>query len=595
MTFSIPSPRASALDVLAAGIDSYRAFLREDGELVDPVAQAPTQYGTPYHAWGNAVLARHGDPARRDDRLTAALRGLQASVRHVADPTLPATWSGFDRPTGGARSNGSHRDFFWPPILKTYLLLRSAGANDEALDQIWRQISQVDPSASFRSRPPSNWAMVWCSGEYLRIREGGSRHTIDDLDGWLDTFFEQGFVDELGLYVERGIPNAYDLFTRVHLAEILVAGYGGRHEPHIRSFLTAGLRRSLDFQMSDGSLASGYRSTGQTWTLGAQVAFFTHAQHLGLGSDADRMEAASAAERTLTSLALWQRADGPYSPVLNRQPGWRRVGYENYTADGHYANLALGFLASAVDAGFRGCAEQGANDLDGRPPRVRVEHEPTFRAAAHHGRYSIGVQAQADLVYDGTGLVDLTVGAGRVLQIASSARHLSGGPWFNPGLGIRAEPGRTPTSVVSAHRHALSGEGLRADAGAIAFDSEIAGDDDDDPIAGWPYRFHAAVGADGVDVTEATPGHAHHPVLFVPYPADIGDGLVTRVTWTSDGARFDLDGAHGRESLLLQVFSPIELRQNLSADYTNRRGICGLVRLDLEGPAEEVRWRVSVG
>jgi hypothetical protein len=102
------------------------------------------------------------------------------------------------------------------------------------------------------------------------------------------------------------------------------------------------------------------------------------------------------------------------------------------------------------------------------------------------------------------------------------------------------------------------------------------------------------VGPDSVDVTESTPGHRHYPVLYIPYPADLGDGLITVVSWTADGARFDLDGPNGAESLLVQVFAPIELRLNLSADYVNRRGVCGLVRLDLGGPADEVSWRVSV-
>ncbi len=578
--------------VLSAGIDSYRPFLRANGEMVDPVVDAPTQYGTAYHAWGNAVLAAQGDPTRRADRVDAALRGLTASVRHVADPTLPATWSGFDRPTGSARSNGTHRDFFWPPILKTHLLLRELGADAGQLDALWGQIGGVDVYASFRTRPPSNWAMVWCSGEWIRIREGASSNTLDDFDTWLDTFFDKGFVFDLGLYVERGIPNAYDLFTRVHLADLLVNGYAGRNAERITRFLTNGLRRSLEMQLSDGSVASGYRSAGQTWTLGAQIAFFTHCRTLGLGSAGDRDEAQLAAERTLVNLASWQRQDGEFSPVQNLQPSWRRVGYEGYTADGHYANLALSFLATAVRSGFEVGSTEPA-ELDRRTALVRVEQEPTYRAAAHRGAISVAVQAQADHVYDGNGLVDVTFGAGRLLQIATSARHLSGGPWFNPGLGVRAEPGRTTTAVVSGLPHHLDGPGLTGlDGQGIATQTILRPEDDEHPLTGWTYRMTVRVVDDGVDVTEGTPEHPHHPVLFLPYPVDLGGGLRTSVRWTDTGAVLELDGPGGAERLELVVDPAITDRLDLNRDYTNRRGECGLLRFDLAGPAEQISWRL---
>lgn len=596
---SLSTPTDLLLDpiaVLGTGVDSYRPFLREDGELLDPLVGAPTQYGTPYHAWGNAVLAGYADPERRADRLDAALRGLSAAVAHVADPSLPATWSGFDRAIGSARSNGSHRDFFWPPILKTHLLLRELGADPARLDAVWEQIRGVDVFASFHRRPPSNWAMVWCSGEWIRIREGASTNTVNDFDGWLDTFFDEGFVFDLGLYVERGIPNAYDLFTRVHLADLLVSGYDGRNAERITTFLTHGLTRSLQMQLSDGSVASGYRSTGQTWTLGAQIAFFEHCRTLGLGSAADRADARLASERTLTNLAQWQRPAGEFSPVQNLHPEWRRIGYETYTADGHYASLALAFLATAVHAGFTSTSAS-IDDLDRRPDQVRVEHEPTFRAAAHRGRISVAVQARADHVYDGNGLVDVTFGAGRLFQIATSARHLGGGPWFNPGLGVRAEPGRTATAVISGLTQRPAGDGLRAASdGGLELETVIEPDEAEHPMAGWAYRLtvQPVDGPDGtgIDVTEATPGHSHHPVLFLPYPADLGAGLRTTVEWTDAGAVLTLEHAGRREELELIIDAEITARLDLDRDYTNRRGECGLLRFDLAGPADQISWRL---
>lgn len=608
MTMSA-SGHVDPIAVLDAGIDSYRPHLRDDGELTDPQFGVPTQYGTPYHAWGNAVLAAYGRRDRREDRIDAALRGLTASVAHVVDPASPPPWNGFDRATAAPFVNASHRDFFWPPILKTHALLHDLGADAAALDALWKQIQGVDVQATFRLRPPSNWAMVWCSGEWIRMVAGGSPHDPADMDGWLREFFDGrdgvGFRPELGFYAEHGLPNSYDLFTRFHLADLVVNGYDGALAGRVREFLTAGLRRSLAVQLSDGSLASAYRSTGQTWTVGAQIAYFRHCITLGLGTAAEREQAAEAADRALVNLAQWQRTghDGSgteFSPVQNRLPGWRRVGYEAYTADGHYANLAMGFLATAVASGYRASdIPSGAPaDLDTRPASVLVEDEPLHRAVAHHGAVSVGVHAAPDPAYDGAGLVDVSFGSGRLLQLVSSVRHLSGGPWFNPGLAVRLLPGRTPTSVLSGLTHRPTRlEAIRGDDDAVgvALATVVEGGEDN-PLAGWEYtmtvtlygcRDHA-----GIDVVEATPGHPHHPTLFVPYPADLGDGLTTSVRFTDDGAVLELAGSDTPERLHVVVDAPITGAANLARDYENRRGACGVLRFDLDGPAESITWHL---
>jgi hypothetical protein len=91
-----------------------------------------------------------------------AVRGLEAALDHVIDPGLPPTASGFDGATGAVdRSN--HRDFFWPPILKTFLMLRDLGV--EGAEIFADRISRVDIEAAFAQRLPSNWAAVWLSGE----------------------------------------------------------------------------------------------------------------------------------------------------------------------------------------------------------------------------------------------------------------------------------------------------------------------------------------------------------------------------------------------------------------------------------------------
>jgi hypothetical protein len=115
---------------------------------------------------------------------------------------------------------------------------------------------------------------------------------------------------------------------------------------------------------------------------------------LGLGGVDDRREARRSAWRAFDSLARWQRPDGGFAPVQNVLPAELRVGYETYTADGHYSPLALAMLATAVRAGFGDTGSPG--HLETRPPTSRVEGGPVHRAAAHRGRISVGVLGQAD-------------------------------------------------------------------------------------------------------------------------------------------------------------------------------------------------------
>ncbi|HEY8788986.1 MAG TPA: hypothetical protein VIM10_07645 [Actinopolymorphaceae bacterium] len=585
MADSASAFQGNPIDLLVAGVDSYADCLRADGELLDPVMGVATQYGTAYHAYANAVIAEFGPADVRDEHLDRALRGVEAALRHTSRPELAPTASGFVRETASVRSAGNHRDFTWPPILKTVLILERLGADAGRVRSLKAAVAGVDVHASFRSRPPSNWCAVWMSGEWIRMREGLSPTRVEEFDGWLDVFFDEVLDSDLGLFLERGYPNAYDLFTKAHLADLLVEGYDGRNRQRLLDFLTAGVKRSLAMQLSDGSVASGYRSAGQTWTLGAQVAFFTSALRLELPGNRD--DVVAAAWRAFSSMPAWQRPGGYYSPVLNLQPPERRVGYEGYTADGHYANLALAFLATGLRNELTALPRPGIDELD-RRPAVGLGVEPiTHRGVLHEGRVSLAVQAQADGVYDGTGLVDVTFGVGRMLQFVSSARHRSGGPWINLGLGLRSEPARTPTVVVSGRRHRFVDAGLAG--GQLTVDTVIEPlAEGDDPVAGWAFRGQWRPTPDGIEVVEGTPGHTSYPTLFVPYPSDLGGGLHTAVSWIKGGARFGL----GEEWVEVTVDASLEGRLDLPDDYENRRGLCGLVRLDLAEPAEFVSWRI---
>ena len=371
------------VEVLREAVESYAPYLQPSGEMHDPVFGEPTQYGTPYHALCNAVLAREDGGEWKSAYADRAIRGLEAALDHVFDPGLQPTASGFDGATGVV-SRSNHRDFFWPPILKTFLILRDLGT--DGVEGLAGRISGVDIEASFAQRAPSNWAAVWLSGEWLRLREGLSPFSTERLDLWIDTFFEAHILTGQGLYQEPGHPNSYDLFTRYHLADMLVEGYDGRRREDLENLMRTGLRRSLGVQLSDGSLASAHRSTEQTWTLGAECAYFTHASNYFRERDPELAgRAEEAAYRALSSFQRWKR-EGPYSPVENRLPPGHRVGYETYTADGHYANLAAAFLAVAVSNGLNRPFTEFSGE---REASLLLEHDPMYRAVLHNGIYSL--------------------------------------------------------------------------------------------------------------------------------------------------------------------------------------------------------------
>ncbi|HEY9292571.1 MAG TPA: hypothetical protein VIP98_14915 [Microlunatus sp.] len=566
------SKNTAAVQFLHTAVESLVPHQQADGALLDPVFNTQTQYGTAYFGWCCAVLAETVGP-EWCDRARAA---LTQALDHTSRPELPAHASGFDVATLGIAGRGNHRDFTWPPILRTFAALGSE-------DDLVATIAAVEPEQSFRARPPSNWASVWMSGEWLRMQAGLSTTTAEMFDDWIDVFFAEVLDIERGLFSERGLPNAYDLFTRTHLADLLVAGYDGRNADRLRAFLTAGLRRSLSLQLSDGSVASGYRSTAQTWVLGAQIAFFTAARQLGLGTPSEQQLAGVAAWRAFDSMRRWQRPDGPFSPVQNLHRPELRVGYEGYTADGHYSPLALSFLATAITRGFGEDDEPGIAELDHRDPAGWAEAEPTWRAVTHRGRMSAAIQSAADHVYDGCGLVDLTFGAGRRLHLATSARHLSGGPWLNPGLAIADQPYGTAIPLSGEVQTPVAPISLTD--GGLAYETTFAADS---RLDGSRYRLALTLTDSSVRVEERITGEDRQLSLLVPFLADDGGPDRTQLQWRPNGAELDLAG----EKLIIELDAEIRRRVLIPEGYRNRRGRCGVIRFDLARPSSSLLWSI---
>ena len=570
MTEPVPAP----IEFLQTAVESLAPLQRPDGGLDDPVFRQQTQYGTAFFGWCCAVLADQADPVWRG-RARAA---LTAALEHTSRPDLPAHASGFDRVTLGVTSRGNHRDFTWPPILRTFAALGS-DADQAAV------IAGVDPERSFNTRPPSNWSAVWMSGEWLRMQAGLASTTVDTFDDWLDVFFEQSIDIDSGLYAERGLPNAYDLFTRVHLADLLAAGYDGRNRERLQRFLTAGLRRSLALQLSDGSVASGFRSTAQTWVLGAQISYFTTAREIGLGDADDQQQALVAAWRAYDSIQRWQRPDAEFSPVQNLHRPELRIGYEGYTSDGHYSPLALAFVATAVSRGF-GQQTCDRDTIAVRPSSSWAEAEPSWRAVAHRGRISAAVQAAADQVYDGCGVVDLTFGIGRRLHLTTSARHLSGGPWLNPGLAV-SDGLFSAADPISGHRQTPTGE-IRQLPDGLEYATTIVAEENTS-LSGIGYRLSLTLADDAVTVREQIDGEDRELSLLVPYLLDDGGQPHTELSWLPGGARLVL----GDEELIITVDGELSRQSVVPDGYQNRRGRCGLIRLDLARPGTAISWSVQ--
>lgn len=586
MTDPLPTPT----DFLARAIDGFAPYLQASGDLHDPTFDETTQYGTAYYLYGNAVLATLGPPERRELHLDRATRGLDATLTHTADPSLPPAGSGFD-PATGSVSRGNHRDFTWPPALKAFRLLRAAGS--PRTDEFAERIATVDIERSFSQRPPSNWASVWLSGEWIRVREGLSPTDRKQIDDWIGAFFADHIMIEQGFYKEPGLPNSYDLFTRLHLAELLVEGYDGLWREPLERLLETGLRRSLAVQLSDGSLASAHRSTGQTWTLGAQIALFTHTANLLTDSTA-AARARDAANRAYASMIRWQRTGDVFSPVENVLPPNYRVGYEGYTSDGHYSSLALGFLATAVHAGFTGPSEAVTAE---RPASIHCEHEPTFRALAHRDRFSVHVDADPAPAYDGFGITDVTFGPGRLLQFCSSVRHVRSGAFFNLGLAHRDGPGRRPLAVIATEPLTLSEPidgagtaGLRLRARAQALPTESRSERKDPPPLTPAYALDVDIEPDRIRFHESTPGLADHKSLLIPYLRDPGAGATTTVAITGREITLTL----GTEAIAVTVDADVEHVIHLPHGYENRRGLCGLIRVDLRAPADGISYDVRV-
>lgn len=580
-----------ALHLLEQAASALTPYLDKSGELNDPVFGEPTQYGTAYFAYVNAALSVLGDEATREGRRDAALAGLAVTLRHLSDPTSPTPAADFSHDVGSPGTRNL-RDFMWPPVLRALRLLRQAGTDVAALDALARTVAVPDV---FSERAPVNWAAVWISGELLRMQDGLSPHPEGALDGWLAGFFgedtdtDHGFYRELrlttgatitwrraidvdaGLYQEPGVPNSYDLWSRLHLADLLYSGYRGGYRDELRRLAVTGLRRSLDIQLSSGSLPSAYRGSAHLWNLAGQCSLFFHGARLVADSDFSLAEEAEqAALRAFTAAQACLRPTGDLSPVENVLPAGVRMGYEAHTMDAHYVALPLGFLSTAVLNGFT-----GAGEARQRPAGGRVEGEPVHRGVVHAEGWSVHLNLSPQVGYDAFGIADVTLGLHRRLRFGGQTHYgrsdahpdehyLTHQTPVTLGLAVW-DPGRQ-LRLLSAMRPAEPPQ-MRLGPGHIEA-AALLGE--------LPYRVTADIDGDVVRVTEDAGDQQCS--LIVPYLYDRGDGVRTEVS-IEDSA---VELRSGHETVAVVAGGPVRRAVHLAGSYESRYGLCGLVRLDLE-------------
>ncbi len=563
--------------LLENGVRGLRDGLHETGELYDVVFQEPTQYGTAYFAYANAVLARLVSGEERRAYLDVAERGVAATVRHLLDlhderPPVTRYY-----PAVGSPSVANLRDFMWPPVLRTLRLLKEIGETAEAgLSTLAEQVASIPVPETFNKRGPVNWASVWMLGEWMRVRAGLSPHTQESFDAWLVPFFEGSLDVGRGVYFEPGLPNSYDLFTRVHLLDLLVEGYRGAFFEDLDRLVESGLRRSLALQLSSGSLASAHRSTGHLWVLGAQCAyFFNAARYLRERAPELATAAERAAVRSFDAARGLFRANGELSPVENVFPADHRIGYEVYTADSHYVSLPLGFFATAVLDGFTG---DGPVEIDVEPVAL-VDPAPINRALLHADRWSLHLNFDPqpgymapEPRYDALGIADLTLGPGRRLRFGGQVRHVGTATPLTVGLGIWQPDGSlVPLSTMRPSTGPIVRTFGRTMEGKVRVVELI-------------YRITAEILKDELRVIEDV---GEYPVsLLVPYLRDYGTGTTT-VALDRTGLVLQKAG----ETVEVRPEGAVRRVVHLPHGYESRHGLVGLVRFDLDATGP-VAYRV---
>ncbi|MEM7033254.1 MAG: hypothetical protein AAF629_27115 [Chloroflexota bacterium] len=567
----------SPLQSLKHGLKGYEPFVYPLGDLLDPIVGQPTPYGTPYYAYGQAVLALEANEAERSHHLEQALLGVDATLSYLKKPT--------PRPSSLSRDNGTvtdgqHLSLCWRPLVKTILILDTLSPDQS--ESLWQQIASLGTQSIFDSTPPNPVALAWISGEWLRAQADRTTLNVDQFDAWLGSYFEQHILLEQGFFQASGYDNAQDLLARYYLAEILEHGYEGLWQSQLESLMEIGFKRGLNLQLSNGALASAKAGSGLTWTLSLQYAYFMKMYHYFQQEGQSKLvnQAHFAAERALMALNRFERPDDTLSPIENIFPASYRIGYEADTLDGQAAPFTLSFLADAVQTSD--ISQPETPSIATIDSVTYIDQGPAPRVIIHHRHYSLQALAAPDQNYDGFGLVDLTFGAGKRFHFASSVRHTESNLLFNLGLALRSASGLSKLTSMAQESLSLLKpiERSTADASFI-----LTAKSDGAP---YTYELMAQLHDDGAHIEERTPDHLSYKTLLIPYLRNGGWEETTQVDITGSMIRFTL----GHERVCMEMYADVEYALHLPYGHESKRGHCGLIRIDLAGLREGISYRI---
>ncbi len=320
---------------VVSGIVRFFAPLQDSrGAIIDPYEKKEKQYSTPAFALAAAVLCASGQDK---SLIEAAERALERGAADLAS---------------GAAADG-HADFYTPLLMHADRAL--AQEAQPARRAAWtRLLAAVVPDKAYRSQPSdavaSNWNLVAVGGEWLRHRAGLAPDTR-----WIEASLARQarqFTSH-GLYRDPDDPMAYDLFARLHVADLLEEGYDGGQAGALAELVDRGAWVSLLMQSPQGEVPCGGRSGLHQWNEAAQAALFEmQARRLmRRGDHAAAGAAKRAAHLSLQAVRRWVRSSGEVWIVKNRFDPSLRHGYEPYSFHSQYnlltaAHLALAYLAA---------------------------------------------------------------------------------------------------------------------------------------------------------------------------------------------------------------------------------------------------------
>ena len=113
---------------------------------------------------------------------------------------------------------------------------------------------------------------------------------------------------------------------------------------------------------------------------------------------------------------------------------------------------------------------------------------------------------------------------------------------------------------------------------------------------GTPYSYSMDLRVDrgGIHMTESTPGLVGYKTLLIPYVRDVGLPDTTKVTWECGAGNVVLRFRLGDEEILFEIDGKADHIIDFPHGFENRRGLCGLIRLDMLEMREVIEYTISV-